>query len=218
MRVDDSFLSLGHFKLNNGGNIRFWKDKWLGNFTLQQQFPWLYSITCQKNVSVASVFTLIPLNISFWRGLVGNNLTLWYRLIARVAHIRLNDVQDKFIWGLPQNGTFTVNSMYKALITNTRVMYNMMLWKLKIPLRNKIFMWYLKRGVVLAKDNLVRRNWSGNKSCVFCSCPKSIQHLFFHCHFARFLWRVVQITFNIGIPTSIAHLFSVLPNGVGNRF
>jgi hypothetical protein len=62
---------------------------------------------------------MIPLNISFRRGLVGNNLTLWYKLVARVAHIRLNDVHDKFIWGLLQNGTFSVNSMYKALITDT---------------------------------------------------------------------------------------------------
>jgi hypothetical protein len=42
----------------------------------------------------------------------------------------------------------------------------MVLWKLKAPLHIKIFMCYLKRGVVLIKDNLARRNWSGNKLCV----------------------------------------------------
>jgi hypothetical protein len=36
MKVKNSFLSLGHFKLNNGMSIRFWEDMWLGNFTLQQ--------------------------------------------------------------------------------------------------------------------------------------------------------------------------------------
>jgi hypothetical protein len=49
----------------------------------------------------------------------GNNLTLWHMLIAWVAYTRLNDAQDKSIWGLLQNGTFTVNSMFKALITDT---------------------------------------------------------------------------------------------------
>jgi hypothetical protein len=58
----------------------------------------------------------IPLNISFRRCLVGNNLNLWYKLIASVAHIRLNDVEDNFIWGLLQNGDFSVSSMYRALI------------------------------------------------------------------------------------------------------
>jgi hypothetical protein len=31
MNVKESFLSLGHFQLNNGGNILFWEDKWLGS-------------------------------------------------------------------------------------------------------------------------------------------------------------------------------------------
>jgi hypothetical protein len=100
MRVKDLFLSLGHFRLNDGRNIQFWEDRWLGNYTLQHQYPSFYAITHWKNASVASVFSTIPLNISFRRGLVENNLSLWHRLVSRVAHIRLNDVKDKFIWGL----------------------------------------------------------------------------------------------------------------------
>jgi hypothetical protein len=34
MKVKDFFLNLGQFHLGNGQNVRFWKDKWLGNFTL----------------------------------------------------------------------------------------------------------------------------------------------------------------------------------------
>jgi hypothetical protein len=155
MNVKEPFLDLGHFQLNNGGNIHFWEDRWLGNFTLCQQFPSLYAITHWRNVSVATVFSTVPLNIYFRRGLVGNNLVQWFRL---VAHIRFNDAQDKFIWGLFQNGTFSVKSMYNALIIDMRVRYNMVLWKMKVPLHIKIFMWYLKRGVVLIKDNLGSRN------------------------------------------------------------
>jgi hypothetical protein len=44
MRVKESFLSFGNFHLHNGENIRFWKDKWIRNNTLQQQHPSLYSI------------------------------------------------------------------------------------------------------------------------------------------------------------------------------
>jgi hypothetical protein len=97
MRVKESFLSLGHIKLNNGESIHFWEDIWLGNFTLQQHYPSLYAITRRRNVSVALVFSSIPLNISFRRGLVGNNLSLWYRLAARVAHISLNEERYKFV-------------------------------------------------------------------------------------------------------------------------
>jgi hypothetical protein len=106
----------------------------LGNFTLQQHYPLLYAITRRTNVSVASVFSMIPLNNSFRRGLVGNNLSLWYMLVARVAHVRLNDARDKFLWGLLQSGVLSVSSMYKALITDTHVRDNMVLWKMKVYL------------------------------------------------------------------------------------
>jgi hypothetical protein len=44
---------------------------------------------------------------------------------------------------------------------------HMVLWKMKVPLRIKIFMWYLKRGVVLTKDNLASGIGVGI-NCVFC--------------------------------------------------
>jgi hypothetical protein len=76
----------------------------------------------------------------------------------------------------------------------------------------------LKREVVLTKDNLAMRNWNGGKQCVLCSQTEMIQHLFFYCHFARFLWRAVQVTFNIDISTSVVHLFNNWAIGVGIRF
>jgi hypothetical protein len=70
---------------------------------------------------------------------------------------------------------------------------------------------------VLTKDNLAKHNWKGSKTCVFYSHPETIQHLFFDCHFAKFLWRAVQITFNIDIPTSVGHLFNYWPNSAGSQ-
>ena len=67
MKVKDKFLNLGSFQLNNGENIRFWKYKWLGNFTLSQHYLSLYNIARKKHISIATVFNSIPLNISFQR-------------------------------------------------------------------------------------------------------------------------------------------------------
>jgi hypothetical protein len=44
MNVKESFLSLGHFQLNNGGNILFWEDKWLGNSTTHMFNDWVVRI------------------------------------------------------------------------------------------------------------------------------------------------------------------------------
>jgi hypothetical protein len=122
--------------------------------------------------------------------------------------VRLNNREDRLRWGPHQNETFSVKSMYKALICDNRVWYNMILWKLKMALKIKIFMWYVKWGVVLARCNLVRCNWKGNKLCSFSTYPESIKYLFFDCHFDKFLWRAIAVTFNIAIPNSVGHLFN----------
>jgi hypothetical protein len=135
--------------------VRFWEDKWLGNFTLKELYPSLFAITRKKHISVASISSTIPLNISFNRGLDGNNLNGWYNLVARVANTRLTEAENKFMWGLHQNGIFSVNSMYMALIFDNRVRLDSTIWKLRLPLKIKIFLWYLKRGVVLGSKHTI---------------------------------------------------------------
>jgi hypothetical protein len=129
-------------------------------------------------------------------------------LVRRVLHVRLNTQTDVFIWNLHQNGQYTVNSLYIALINNGVVHMNKQLWKLRVPLKIKIFMWYMRKEVILTKDNLARHNWGGSTQCSFCLREESIQHLFFECIYARFLWGIVQITFNIPLPQNIQHLFT----------
>jgi hypothetical protein len=41
-------------------------------------------------------------------------------------------------------------------------------WRLKVPLKINIFMWYMHKEVVFTKDNLAKRNWNGGKQCSFC--------------------------------------------------
>ena len=79
---------------------------------------------------------------------------------------------------------------------------------MKIPLKIKIFMWFVKMGVILMKENLVQRNWKGSKTCCFCSKPKTIQHLCFESHYAKFLRRAVHIVFGLSPPQSTTDLFN----------
>lgn len=159
----------------------------------------------------------VPLNVSFRRALVGQNLTLWHELCASIVHIQLNNTSDYFRWNYHQNGQFSVRSMYLALINNGYIDRNKLIWKLKMPLKIKIFMWYLLKGVVLTKDNLARRNWTGNLRCCFCTKNETIQHLFIDCHFTKFIWRAVQFSFGLYIPTSISHIFYDWLQGVINK-
>jgi hypothetical protein len=90
---------------------------------------------------------------------MGVNLQTWNNVVAMVANVQLRNQRDRFVWGLHQNGLFLVKSMYRALLGIQALPYNTFIWKLKIPLKVKVFMWYLFKGVILTKDNLARRQW-----------------------------------------------------------
>ena len=71
----------------------------------------------------------------------------------------------------------------------------------------KIFLWYLRRGVILMKDNLAKRNWQGNKQHCFCHKVETINHLFFYCHFARAAWLIIFASSGINPPNNVANMF-----------
>jgi hypothetical protein len=84
MKVKKNFLCFGSFQLNNGSQIRFCEDKWIRNLAFKDQYPSLYNITRRKSDIVEKILSGVPLNISFRRQLMGNNLVLWHNLVHRI--------------------------------------------------------------------------------------------------------------------------------------
>lgn len=173
MKVKEVFLCLGSFVLKDGSQIRFWEHM-VGYRPLMVRYPSLYHIVRSKSATVAKVLESVPLIVSFCRALVGQNLNLWLDLVARLVQLRLGTDRDAFRWDLTPSNMFSVQSMYRTLINNAHVFYHSILWKLKVPLKIKIFLWYLIKCVTLTKDNLAKRNWQGCKRCAFCSHDESI--------------------------------------------
>jgi hypothetical protein len=173
----------------------------------KRNIPATICIGSTKNVVVANIFQTISLNIYFRRGLVGQLCEQWMDLVAHLVHIRLNTTSDTFRWDLSADGSFSVHSMYKGLITNVNVAWHKDIWKAKMPLKIKIFMWYLHSGVVLTKDNLLKHNWKENAKCSFCTQNETIDYLFFHCQLAKFIWRLVRIRCGVRPPNNIRHIF-----------
>jgi hypothetical protein len=89
---------------------------------------------------------------------------------------------------------------------------------MKIPLKTKKIGWYLRRGVILTKNNLVKWNWKGNTQCVFCHQDETINHLFFNCRFARTIWSLIQVASSLYPPTSVANIFGNWLYGIDLRF
>jgi len=57
--------------------------------------------------------------------------------------------------------------MYRDMMLNNFSSDKNISWKLRVPLKIKIFLWYLKKGVILTKDNLAKRKWKGDKKMLF---------------------------------------------------
>jgi hypothetical protein len=110
-----------------------------------------------------------------------------------------------------------VKSHYLALIQNDVPNLNERLWKLKTPLKIKIFLWYLRRGIVLTKDNLAKRNWQGSKVCCFCHKAETINHLFYECRFARAVWFIIHAAFGFSRPHNVSHMFGSWLWGIGKE-
>ena len=97
-----------------GTQIKFWEGIWLGEKPSIEVYPNLYRLVKRKDDTMANVLQTIPLNVSFRRCLVNENLTSWYDLVSKVVPVNLTNGKDGFRWKLSKNGMFIVRSMYRT--------------------------------------------------------------------------------------------------------
>lgn len=62
----------------------------------------------------------------------------------------------------------------------------------------------MDNDAVLTKDNMRKRNWGGDPTCMFCNCIETSAHLFFQCPVSKVIWMIVARCFGIQtIPSNI---------------
>jgi hypothetical protein len=62
------------------------------------------------------------------------------------------------------------------------------MWKILVLPRLHIFLWLLANNKTLTRDNLAKRRNVDDKSCLFCSEPESVLHLFHECYVPKAVW------------------------------
>jgi hypothetical protein len=97
----------------------------------------------------------------------------WLNLVARISHVQRVEGADYFKWSLTKSGLYTVRSLYRHLIDTHPPFGHGRIWKMKIPLKIKIFLWFLQREVVLTKDN-----WLGKMEKVYLTLNlRGLEHI-----------------------------------------
>jgi hypothetical protein len=213
-------------KLGNGRLTSFWHDPWVGNVSFSILFPRLFSLSTQKEASVAEVYnqSSSPDNWRFYwrRGLFEWEKQLHVDLLALCisATVRL-DVEDRWVWVPEQGANFTVNSTYHMVFALSSCHYVVeqcnaalfsRIWKGPTPSKVSGFVWQLLHGRIPTRKNLVARRVlpaSGDVSCVLCGEElESELHLFIYCEIAMLLW--MEIFHWLDIPFCLPHnLFSI---------
>lgn len=192
LKVKEIYMVGRKITVESGNIARVWKDSINGLPPFQEQYPQLFDICNIPGCTVNQVGKA-EVHSFFRRRLTPDLLDQWENIRKVINDLPLTDKDDRISWGLNQNGKFSTKSVYKWLEKPLSGCHYKWIWKAKIPLKIKIFLWQLSQDAVLTRQVMRKRKWPGNPTCSFCNEVETSQHLFFMCPVAKIVWRSVGV-------------------------
>jgi zinc-binding in reverse transcriptase len=175
--------------VGNGHSINFWLDNWCNDYPLSVQFPLVYAKTKSSLVSLHEVWNNGNFKLNLTRGASIAMRHEKTQLLSSLSSLSLTTTVDSAVWLWDPTGLYTVNSLYTFLCCGgVTVSLSKSVWVLKIPIKNKLFLWMVLNNKILTRDNLRKKGWVGDGSCVFCNFQESVNHLFLHCPAISGFW------------------------------
>jgi hypothetical protein len=214
--------------LGNGINTNFWTDTWLGETSLANQFPRLFSISLQQcnTVNQMGIFEGADWRwvLNWRRNFFSWEVPLYHDFLAAITFFQPRDCDDSWQWRADPAVGFTAKSAYYSLIkcqppgtqlSDLQKLVFTGIWKSASPSKVSAFSWQLLLNRIPTKDNLALRGVdTGNGLlCVACNCTlETSLHLFLHCGIAAQVWYAIArwISHDLPLPPSIFHSFVML--------
>jgi hypothetical protein len=182
-------------KLGDGNTTLFWTDFWLGNFSLKDCFPRLFSISTLKEAYVAEAGSWVN---DCWCWSLGwrRNLLVWEEDLLRemmtcLQGVSLSSTTDKWVWSEAADGVFTVNSCYIALTKHAALVSDFSdfqklvfqsIWRSAAPLKVTAFSWQALHDKIPTRRNLHRRGVIVDLAatrCIFVVLYLRLQSIYF---------------------------------------
>lgn len=127
----------------------------------------------------------IDLKRNIGRGLIVE----WNELNAVLQGMCLDDQQDQIVWEFEKSGKYSCRSLYRNLtFKGVRPGRIQKFWKVKLPLKIKVFLWLAMHDRIQSGVQLKKRKWKGNMNCILCSVPENTDHILFCCCRAQYVW------------------------------
>jgi hypothetical protein len=106
-----------------------------------------------------------------------------------INSVTLSETRDSVQWVLEKSSAFSTSSLYNELtFTGCSNRWLMNVWKTKVHLKIRIFLWQVINDKIQSAEQVKKRNWPGSVACKMCGVLESTSHIFFHCALASFCW------------------------------
>lgn len=171
---------------------------------MRLQYPNLYDYCVDKQATVRKFFDGENWCIGFNRGFTEADLETWNNLMRDLQPVPVEDGEaDEVSWGLERAGHYTTQSLCRFIthggMTST---VDKIIWECQIPSKIQVFLWQLHHGKLQVATVLKKRGWKGDHGCSLCGVAETIDHIFFFCPLANFIWCCVRegLTLQISTP------------------
>jgi hypothetical protein len=142
LEVKETYFAGINVVLNNGNITRLWKDPIMGEQPFCDKFTVLFNLCREQDCTVKSCRDT-NFDIPFRRRLRGELLDHWHYILNTLPLAPSHDENDRITWSLNKSAIFSTRSIYTLLEKNLAGSHNNWIWKSKIPLKIKIFMWQM---------------------------------------------------------------------------
>ena len=118
-----------------------------------------------------------------------------YLAILKSSIVRFSNDDDALVWNLSKTGQYSPKEGYTQLMNRDMELlwWWKVLWKLKCPLKTKIFYWFLLSGKALTRDVLLLKGREGPGRCHLCKleCETNF-HIGVECPFTHSVWLIIE--------------------------
>jgi hypothetical protein len=161
---------------------------WISEVPLRNSYRNLYNICRDKEIFVEAC-AMNDWDFGLRRMLGEIEMTKWTDMMNCLQNFTMSIDDDVVTWGLTTSKMFTIGFVY-GFLTNGGMESKLtkMIWKCRIPLKIRIFMWQVFQDRLQTGQQLKMTKWDGSDQCYLCGKKENANHLLFHCPMAVFVW------------------------------